>query len=427
MTPATWIPVEAAVLAVLVLIAAAVVLSAAEAALAAANRARLHVLEKSGEPRAERLSAIVAEREGPAAALRLARMLATVLATGLVADLTVSFGTGLGAAATAAALTLLAIVLVEVGPRMLVAEDPEAAGLALLPVIAIGAGLLRPVLVVVEGAVRLPLSLIRRRTAEEERTAHEEIRDAVDLLHREGEVVKSDRDMVGGVLDLSQLSLADIMVHRTKMRAIDADAPPAEIVAEVLASPFTRLPVWRDEPENIVGVLHAKDLHRAIDRLGGDLARLDVMQVATPPWFVPETTTADAQLRAFLKRKIHMALVVDEYGVVQGVVTLEDVLEEIVGDISDEQDVVVQGVRPLPDGSVNVDGGVPIRDLNRMMDWRLPDDEATTVAGLVIHEARLIPEPGQSFTFHGFRFRVLRRQRNRITALKVTPVEKLAG
>jgi Mg2+/Co2+ transporter CorB len=427
MTPATWITPEVAVAAVVVLVALAVVLSAAEAALFAVSRPRLHQLEKAGDVRAERLSAIAADRDGPAAALRLARMLATVLATGLVADLAVTSGAGLAGTALAAALTLTALVLVEVAPRQLIADDPERYGLALLPVIAVGAGLLRPVLVVVETLVRLPLTLVRRRAPEEERTAHEEIRDAVDLLHREGEVVKSDRDMVGGVLDLSQLSLADIMVHRTKMEAIDADAEPAEIVRQVLASPFTRLPVWRDEPENIVGVLHAKDLHRALDRLGGEPGRLDVMAVATPPWFVPETTTADAQLRAFLKRKIHMALVVDEYGVVQGVVTLEDVLEEIVGEIADEQDVVVQGVRPLPDGSVNVDGGVPIRDLNRMMDWRLPDDEATTIAGLVIHEARLIPDPGQSFTFHGFRFRVLRRQRNRVTALKVTPVEKIAG
>ncbi|HUG61460.1 MAG TPA: transporter associated domain-containing protein, partial [Methylomirabilota bacterium] len=253
-------------------------------------------------------------------------------------------------------------------------------------------------------------------------SAHDELRGAVDLFHREGAVVKSDRDMVGGVLDLSTLTVADVMVHRTSMRALDADEPAEALVQQALDSPYTRLPLWRDEPDNIIGILHAKDLLRELQRRGGAIEALDVVTIATDAWFVPETTRLDDQLKAFLKRKIHIALVVDEYGEVQGLVTLEDILEEIVGDIADEQDIVVQGVRPQPDGSVNVAGSVPIRDLNRVMDWRLPDEEAITVAGLVIHEARLIPDTGQAFTFHGFRFQVLRRQRNRITSLRVTPI-----
>jgi Mg2+/Co2+ transporter CorB len=253
-------------------------------------------------------------------------------------------------------------------------------------------------------------------------SAHDELRGAVDLLHKEGAVVKSDRDMVGGVLDLSTLTVADVMIHRTAIRALDADENSSDLVRQVLESPFTRIPIWREEPDNIIGIVHSKDLLRELQRREGNFESLDVVSIATDPWFVPDTTRLDDQLKAFLKRKTHMALVVDEYGEVQGLVTLEDILEEIVGDIADEQDIVVQGVRPQPDGSVNVSGSVPIRDLNRVMDWRLPDDEAITVAGLVIHEARLIPEAGQAFTFHGFRFQVTRRQRNRITALRITPI-----
>jgi Mg2+/Co2+ transporter CorB len=193
-------------------------------------------------------------------------------------------------------------------------------------------------------------------------------------------------------------------------------------VRAVLDAPVTRLPLWRGSVDNIVGVLHATDLLRAIQAAGGDLSKIDVVAISTAPWFVPDTTPLAEQLKAFRRRKTPLAVVVDEYGVVMGLVTLEDILEEIVGDITDEHDVAVPGVRPQPDGSVNADGAVPIRDLNRAMDWNLPDDEATTIAGLVIHEARLIPEPGQSFTFHGFRFRVLRRNRNRITALRITPL-----
>jgi Mg2+/Co2+ transporter CorB len=208
------------------------------------------------------------------------------------------------------------------------------------------------------------------------------------------------------------------------MVMLDADAPAKDLVDAALAAPVTRLPLWRGTPDNIIGVLHAKDLLRALHAAGGDPTKIDIATLTTPPWFVPDTTPLYEQLKAFRARKTAPALVVDEYGELEGLVTLEDIVEEIVGDISSAQDVAVAGVRPLPDGSVNVDGAVPVRDLNRAMDWNIPDDEATTIAGVVIHEARSIPEPGQSFTFHGFRFHVLRKTRNRITALRVTPLAR---
>ena len=230
--------------------------------------------------------------------------------------------------------------------------------------------------------------------------------------------------MLGGLLDLRDLTVADVMIHRTEVIMVDAGKPPEEAVEEVLAAPVTRVPLWRDTPENIIGVLHAKDLLLALRAVDGDASKVDLTTIVRAPWFVPEVRSLSEQLKAFRRRKTPLALVVDEYGEMMGIVTLEDILEEIVGDITDEHDIAVPGVRPQPDGSVNVDGAVPIRDLNRAMDWNLPDEEATTIAGLVIHEARLIPEPGQSFTFHGFRLRVLRRERNRITALRITPVAK---
>ncbi len=226
--------------------------------------------------------------------------------------------------------------------------------------------------------------------------------------------------MFGALLDLGEIEVSDVMIHRTNMRTINADLAPRELVREVLASPYTRLPLWRGEPDNIVGILHAKDLFRAFAAAGDDAGKVDIESIALDAWFIPDTTSLRDQLQAFLRRKTQMALVVDEYGVVMGLVTLEDILEEIVGDIKDEHDIVVAGMRPQPDGSVIVEGSVTIRDLNRAMDWSLPDEEATTIAGLVIHEARAIPEPKQVFVFHGFRFEVLRKNRNRIAALRVT-------
>jgi len=254
------------------------------------------------------------------------------------------------------------------------------------------------------------------------RSAHEELRGTLEELHREGAVVKADRDRVGGLLDLAELEVSDVMVHRTAMRMVDAETRPAELVAEILKSPNTRMPVWRGSNDNIVGVIHAKALLRELHDLGNDYAKFDIMKVATRPWFVPDTTSLQEQLNAFLRRKAHIAIVVDEYGEVQGLVTLEDIIEEIVGDIVDEHDIDLQGVRQQADGSVIVDGSVPIRDLNRALDWRLPDEEATTVAGLVIHESMSIPDEKQAFTFHGKRFTVLKRERNRIVRLRVKSI-----
>jgi Mg2+/Co2+ transporter CorB len=258
---------------------------------------------------------------------------------------------------------------------------------------------------------------------DKEEVAHEELRGAIDLHHIQGAVETSDRNMFAGVLDLKNLQVADVMIHRKNMTMIDGDLPPEEVLDRLLSQPHTRLPVYKGDPDNIIGVLHAKDLLRALSRAQGNIKAVSVMAIAAKPWFIPDTTTLTDQLRAFLQRRTHFALVVDEYGALQGLITLEDILEEIVGEIRDEHDVPVSGVRPQPDGTTNVDGWVTIRELNRAMNWNLPDEEATTVAGLVIHEAQTIPEVGQVFSFHGFKFEILRKQRNQITALRIARLQ----
>jgi Mg2+/Co2+ transporter CorB len=259
--------------------------------------------------------------------------------------------------------------------------------------------------------------IVRRRP---QRAAKEQPRSAAAGPEREK--AKQDSGRLGTLADLQELEVSDVMVHRTNMRSVNADNPPEAVVREILQSPHTRMPLWKGSTENIVGVLHAKDLLRALNEVGNDFSRIDVMKIATKPWFVPDTTTLQEQLSAFLRRKAHFALVVDEYGEVEGLVTLEDIIEEIVGEIADEHDLDIQGVRQESDGSVVVDGTVPIRDLNRALNWALPDDEATTIAGLVIHETQSIPEERQAFTFHGKRFTVMKRDKNRIARIRIRPV-----
>jgi Mg2+/Co2+ transporter CorB len=397
-----------------------------ETALTASSRASMHRLEKHGDRRAALVNRLLAGRERLIGAVLFGNNAVNIAASSLATGVLLSWFGDVGVVYATVVMTLLIVILAEVLPKTAAFNAPDRFALRVARPMHWAVRVLAPVLIAMEWIVKWLLWMLGMRLDQRESIlpAHERLRGAVDLLHREGGVERLDRDMFSGLLDLRELTISDVMIHRTEMITVCADDPPEQVVEAALQAEVTRVPLWKGKPENIIGILHAKDLLRAIQAADGDLAKVDVEKIARPPWFVPETRPLSEQLKAFRRRKTPFALVVDEYGEVMGLVTLEDILEEIVGDITDEHDIAVPGVRPQPDGSVNVDGGVPIRDLNRVMDWTLPDEEATTVAGLVIHEARSIPEPGQSFTFHGFRFRVLRRERNRITALRIMPLAR---
>lgn len=398
--------------------------SGSETALTAASRARIHQLEKGGDRRAALVSKLIESRERLIGALLLGNNLVNIMASSLATSVLLTLVGETGVVYATLLMTALVLIFSEVLPKTWAIGNPENFALSVAPMVRLLVAVFGPVIAGIEVFVRRLLHLfgIDVDASTAVLSAHEELRGAVDLQHLTGGLVKAERDRLGGLLDLADLDVSDVMVHRTNMVALNAGEEAGKLVNEVLSSPYTRLPLWRDTPDNIVGVLHVKDLLRAYNACGGDMDKLDIEEIAAAPWFVPESTSLQDQLNSFLKRKSHFALVVDEYGEVMGLVTLEDILEEIVGEISDEHDVAVGGVRPQPDGSVIADGSVPIRDLNRAMDWRLPDDEATTIAGLVIHDARMIPEERQVFTFHGFRFTVMRKEKNRITRLRILPL-----
>ena len=409
---------------IIALLMVSALFSAAETALTAASRGRMHQLEKDGDKAARRVNKLLSDRESMIGAVLLGYNAINILTSALATEFITKVVPGAwGVALATAVMTVLVLVFVEVLPKTLAITRPDDMARALSAFILFFVRVLDPVVDAISWIVRRTLKLfgVDIDMKADVFAAHEEIRGAIEFHHEEGAVESKDRRMLGAVLDLSDIDVSEIMVHRKAIYMLDADLPPRELVAATLDAPHTRLPVYKDDPENIVGVVHAKDLLRAVAAADGKVDAVDVMEVARAPWFIPETTNLKDQLNAFLRRKSHFALVVDEYGALKGLVTLEDILEEIVGEIEDEHDMPVEGVRRQPDGSVTVDGWVTIRDLNRAMDWELPDDEWVTVAGLVIHEAQTIPEPGQTFIFHGHRFQVLRRQRNQITALRVSP------
>ncbi|QQA41161.1 HlyC/CorC family transporter [Pelagovum pacificum] len=417
---------------ILLLLVCSAFFSGSETALTAASRGKLRSAADKGSKGATTALALTEDNERLIGSVLLGNNLVNILATSLTTALfTRVLGPGSVALATLV-MTILVLIFAEVLPKTYAITNAEsAAGLVARPI-----SLLVKIFAPIVGFVRLIVrGILRVFGVRTDPNAHflavrEEIAGALSIGHSEGVVEKEDRDRILGALDLGERFVEEIMLHRSNIEMIDASLPAREILRKCLDSAHTRLPLYRDDQENIVGVLHAKEMLRGVNRLAQDgqvtskeLDEFDVMSVAMEPYFIPETTTLDDQMREFLKRHTHFALVVDEYGTLQGLITLEDILEEIVGEITDEFDQEdEQTVAMSEDGSYLIEGTTTIRDLNRAREWNLPDEEANTLAGLVIHEAQIIPAVGQVFSFHGFRFEVVEKEENRISMLKVRPL-----
>jgi Mg2+/Co2+ transporter CorB len=415
----------------LVLMMFSMFFAGAETAMTAASRARLHQLEKDGETRAKHVNWLLGHREQMVGTMLLGNTFVNIASSALVTSVLLTIFGSAGVAIATVVTTALVLIFCEVLPKTYAIANPDSTALRLGRAVRFSVTAFSPVVKAVAWLVRLMLRGLgvtsQGLVEDREEAAHEELRGAIDLHHIQGSVQTTDRNMLGGILDLKDLQVSDVMIHRKNITMIDGNLPPEEIIERVLSQPHTRLPVYKGDSDNIIGVLHAKDLLRALSRAHGNMKAVNVTALIAKPWFIPDTSLLPDQLRAFLQRRTHFALVIDEYGALQGLITLEDILEEIVGEIRDEHDVPVSGVRPQPDGTTNVDGWVTIRELNRIMNWTLPDEEATTVAGLVIHEAQAIPEIGQAFRFHGFKFEILRKQRNQITGLRITPLSSVTA
>ena len=396
--------------------------SGSETALTAASRPLMHQLENSGNSRAEIINRLNEHRERLIGAILLGNNLVNIMASALATSIMISIFGEAGVAYATLIMTLLVLIFAEILPKTYALQNASRMALAIAPTINAVVLVLAPMTRAINILVCGVLKLFGVSTGNDAfGSSSEELRGAIELHDDEDRAVDHERAMLRSVLDLAEVQVSEIMVHRKDVAMIDADQDASKVVEEVLASPYTRIPLWQGQPENIVGVLHAKALLRAV-RANDNNGDLDVISLAAKPWFIPEQTTLLDQLQEFRKRHEHFALMVDEYGSFMGIVTLEDILEEIVGDISDEHDIAVSGVVQESDGSYTVNGSVTIRDLNREFDWRLPDEEAATIAGLILHESRRIPETGQVFIFHGLKFQVLRRVRQQITSVRVTPM-----
>jgi Mg2+/Co2+ transporter CorB len=409
---------------IVILLAISAFFSGSETALTAVSRGRMHQMEKDGSRAAASVNKLVENRESLIGALLLGNTFINILASSLMTSALEGRLGHRAVAFTTAIMTIVILVFAEVMPKTLAIARTDRFALFVARPLRVVVAVLAPIVTTVQWLVWRVLSLFGVGAEEEPGTdeAHEEIRGSVELHHKEGNVEREHRDMIGGILDLRELQVGDVMLHRTSMHSLDIDLPKRELLDAILETRHSRVPLWSGGPENIVGILSTKHLAQALVAHGGNLDTIDIRALVSPPWYVPETTSLEEQMTAFREHHSHFALVVDEYGALQGLVTLEDILEEIFGDIPDEHTVATRpDVRRRPDGSYLVDGAVTVRDLNRELDWSLPEDDAVTVAGLVIAHAGAIPDAGQRFAFFGYTFEIMRRQRNQITALRIVP------
>ena len=418
------------IITIAVLLVLSAFFSASETAVTAASRALVHQLAQKGNRRAAIVNRLWERKERLIGAILLGNNLVNILASAIATGALIAVFGEAGIAISTVVMTFVVLVFGEILPKVYAFQHANRVALLVAPVVNTLVFILAPITHGIHVFVRILFRAIGVDIGSDQALGmeNEELRGAIELHATTANGIKHERAMLHSVLDLAEVQVGEIMIHRKDAVAINADDPLASIVSQILESEFTRVPLWREDPDNIVGIIHAKALLcEVMVRKGQNLEALDVASLAAVPWFIPETTLLFDQLQAFRSRHEHFALVVDEYGSLMGIVTLEDILEEIVGDISDEHDHAVPGVRPQPEGSYIVEGRVTIRDLNREYRWGLPDEHASTLAGLILHEARRIPEPSQAFMFHGFRFVILQRQRHQITSVRVTPpMEKMA-
>ena len=410
-------------IAIIVLLALSAFFSGSETALTASTRSRLTGLEMKGKKNAKTAIELLNKKEALIGAILLGNNLVNILASALATSLMIKIFGNSGVAYAVIIMTTLIVIFAEILPKSYAISNAEKSSLVVSPILKPFVTVLAPITWTMEKIVFSILKIVGINHDKNARSlsVEDEIRGTVDLHHKEGRLYKLDKDMVTGILDLAEISVEDIMVHRSKIYMVNIDGDPKKIINQVIESPFTRVPVWKDHNENIIGLLHAKNLLKLLKNNSiNEISKEMINQSLIKTWFVPETTTLKDQLQMHLSRKIKLAMVVDEYGVLNGMISLEDIIEEIVGDINDEHDIELSEVTKENDGTLIVKGSTEIRNLNRRFGWDLPDEETNTISGLIIHESSSFPKSGQVFQYHGFKFEVIEAEKNLITKVKIS-------
>ncbi|OIN86483.1 MAG: hypothetical protein AUJ12_05940 [Alphaproteobacteria bacterium CG1_02_46_17] len=413
---------------ILILLILSAFFSGSETALTAVSPARMHSAEKNGDKRAKLVNKILSNKERMIGGLLLGNNIVNITASSVAAGMLIALFGDSGVVYASAIMTVLVVIFSEVLPKTYALHHANTMACFVSPIVYAVIYVFAPVTAVITRIVRLSLAVFGVDISKVQAGAHlEMLRGVIDMHTGPEEDVQKQRSMLRSILDLADVSVDEVMIHRKNVVMLNLDEPIEVLVDEIMKCPYSRIPLYRESPDNIVGVIHTKWLLRELKSVRGDFSQIDLEEIANDPWFIPDTTILYDQLQAFRDRGEHFAFIVDEYGSFEGIVTLEDILEEIVGEITDEHDNHIRGVRVQPNGSYMVNGDVTIRDLRRELDWELPDDDYCTVAGLLLYETRQVPKAGQRFKFHGFHFEVIRRQRNQITLVRIMPPQAVVS
>lgn len=413
------------IVAVIVFLLLSAFFSGSETALTGASQAFMRDKEKNKHnPKAKTINNLFKHRDKLIITTLLGSNLFNTMATSLATSILIGLFGNKGVACATVIMTILILIYTDMLPKSYSIKHANAVAMIVAPLIKFWVAAFSPLTFILQKVVNFTFRLFKLSSSGEnsETTAISEIRGAIDMY--KGEEIKEESEMLKSILDLDDIKVYDVMNHRRNLFALNVDMPVKKMVDKIKDSPFSRIPLYQDKPENIVGVIRVKHLLKECVAKKNDFSQIDIRQLMSTPWFIPENTTLLQQLQMFRKRRDHFALVVDEYGTLQGVVTLEDILEEIVGDINDETDIQnidTMGIRRSGENSWLVDGQVPIRDINRKFGWNIDDECAVTVAGYLLEMTQSIPEPGQKFVFGGLLFEIIKRNKNQLSLIKITP------
>ncbi len=341
--------------------------------------------------------------------------IATTIATNVFIDL---YGVELGSIITSVVMTIVIIIFAEVLPKAIAVSKAEKIVVAFSDIIFILLKILAPINFILSKLIRFSCFVFHIKL-QNNISPDEEVMNLVEYQHAEGKVFKQDRDMVGSIFDIKNLLVSEIMVHRSQLKTVNVDLPLKDLLQQLSLASHTRIPMWKSNKDNIIGIIHVKDLLKNLYKQNFDVSKINITDLLTEPWFIPENVLVSKQLHEFRHQRYHCALVVNEYGDILGMVTLEDVLEEIVGRIEDEHDSYDSQIILKEENQYIIDGLTPIRDINRELNWSLYGD-ASTIGGLIISELKRIPEEDEVIELFDLRINILRKSAHRIKTLLVT-------